>query len=102
MSHLGSGRGGAAPQAEGWPPRALALGILAVLLALPWLNFVVWWRSWPAWLLPVVLYFLIRWLLDRITMRHRLDAVEARLAALEEREAVRRFTPRHSPDDDDV
>ena len=69
--------------------RGLLLGALAALLTFPWLSFVIWWQSWAAWLLPVVVYLALFWLLDRLTERRRLRDLERRLAALEEREIAR-------------
>jgi hypothetical protein len=72
----------------------LLVGALAALLTLPWVNFVLAWRSWPAWLLLVPVYLLFVWLLERLGEPTRIRDLETRVAALEEREAIRRASTR--------
>jgi len=77
--------------------RGAQLYLLAAIVSVPWLDMVIGVRSWPAWLLAVVVFLGSRWLLDRLT--HPSDLRE-RLAALEEREAVRRFPAREEREEE--
>lgn len=75
------------PRAFGILSTGSRLNLLAVLLTIPWLNLVVWWQGWPAWLVSLPLFLAIRWLLAGLTHARRLRDLERRVAALEDREA---------------
>lgn len=78
--------------------RGAQLYLLAAIVSVPWLDMVIGVRSWPAWLVVVAVFLGSRWLLDQLT--HPSDLRE-RLAALEEREAVRPFPAREEPEEED-
>lgn len=82
---------------QGDTRRSLQLHALAVVLSVPWLSIAIGWRTWPAWLLVIAVYFGSRWLMDELTGESDVRELRERIAALERPGQTRQPDPKEAP-----